>query len=186
MAAGLSQSAMASALGCSASLLWRIEDGRVAVTVERLAQMAAVLGMELSVGLHPGGDPLRDKGHQALLNRFRSLLSDAWQVTAETPLPGPGEVRAWDLLLRTPGQLVGVEGETRIRDMQALVRRIRQRERDGRVGCIVVVLADSATNRRMVGELRVALGDGWSSPPRPVFAALRRGRPLPGAGVVLV
>lgn len=181
---------MARELGCSQSQLWRIEADQVPVTVGRLAEMASVLGLELSIGLHELGDPIRDKGHQALAKRFAALLSPRWIVTTETPLPMPGDLRAWDKLLRLAGQvpqhLVGVDLETRIRDIQALVRRTRMRERDGGVDAIVIVLSDSATNRRLVGELREALGPGYLTSPRGLLNSLRAGSALIGSGVILV
>jgi transcriptional regulator with XRE-family HTH domain len=184
--AGVALSEMAGELGCSPSLLWRIEAEQVSLTIQRLAEMASILGMELSIGLHPIDDPIRDRGHQALIGRFRALLGAQWRVTAETPLPGIGDRRSWDLLLRVAAQRVGIEAETRIRDMQSLVRRIRQRERDGGVDAIVLVLSDSAMNRRLVGELREVLGPAYATSPRLLLGALRAGAPLPGSGVVLV
>jgi len=89
---------MAREMDCSASQLWRTLAGEVGgVTVIRLAEMASVLGLELSLGLHLIGDPIRDRGQQALAGRFRQLLGTGWQVTAEVLLPGAGELRAWDL-----------------------------------------------------------------------------------------
>lgn len=149
-----------------------------------------MLGYELSVGLHPFGDPVRDKAQLAIAGRFQASLSDAWRVTDEALLPGAGESRAWDKLLRlagaTPSHLVGVDIESRIWDVQALVRRTRARERDGGVDAILIVLSDSATNRRVVHVLRQALGPPYQTPPRALLAALRVGQPLPGSGVVLL
>jgi hypothetical protein len=51
---------------------------------------------------------------------------------------------------------------------------------------ILIVLSDGAANRRLVDELRHALGPGYSAPARPITAALRAGRPLPGSGVLLI
>lgn len=98
----------------------------------------------------------------------------------------PGDPRVWDLLLRLADQVVGAEAETRIRDVQALVRRMRARQRDGGTDEVLLILSDSAVNRRLVGELREALGDDFATPPRALLAALREGRPLPGSGVILL
>lgn len=120
------------------------------------------------------------------------MLSDKWQVTDETLLPGAGELRAWDKLLRLresrPPHLVGVDIETRVHDVQALVRRTRGRERDGRVDVIVIVivLSDAAHNRRLVDELRASLGAAYATTPRSIFRSLRSGERLVGGGVVLV
>jgi transcriptional regulator with XRE-family HTH domain len=189
--ASVSQERLAEQLGRSSSAIGRLEANELEdVGVIQLAEMASVLGLELSLGLHPIGDPIRDKGQLALGKRFDQLLSSLWRVTDETLLPGQGELRAWDKLLRlvgeTPRHLVGVDLETRIRDMQALVRRTRLRERDGQVDAILLVLSDSATNRRLVEELRTMLGPSYASSSRSLLDALRRGVRLVGSGVVLV
>lgn len=186
---GLSQRQMAEELGVSQAQVWRLEADEVGVAVTRLSEMASILGLEMAITLHPIGDPVRDKGQQAVGKRFDGVLSPAWWVTSEALLPMPGDLRSWDKLLRLRGQypcLVGVDLETRIRDIQALVRRTRLRERDGGVDHILIVLSDSATNRRLAEELRQALGPAYATPPRAILAALRAGRPLPGSGVILI
>jgi hypothetical protein len=178
---------LARELGVSQAVVWRLEGDVVRdIGVVRLAETAALLGLEVAIMLHPSGDPLRDRGHQALIGRFRPLLAPPWHATAEAPFPGPGDPRHWDLLLRLGDQRVGVDAETRIRDVQALVRRARTRLRDGGVDYLLLVLGDSAVNRRLVGELRQALGADFVTPPRGILRALRGGRPIPGDGVLLV
>lgn len=187
---GVSQRTLARELGWSQAHAWRYEANQVAVTLVGLSEMASVLGLELSIGVHELGDPIRDKGQQSLGKRFGVLLSPLWRVTHETLLPLPGDRRSWDKLLRlsgaTPRHLVGVDLETRIRDIQALVRRTRERERDGAVDQILLVLSDSSTNRRLVTELREALGPAYATSPRMLLNALRQGLALVGSGVVLV
>jgi transcriptional regulator with XRE-family HTH domain len=189
--AGLSQSALARELDLDPSNLWRLEaDGLADVGVVRLSEIASVLGYEVSVGLHPIGEPVRDKGQLACGRRFEALLSDRWRVTDETLLPGAGEQRAWDKLLRlidtTPRYLVGVDIESRVWDVQAIVRRTRLRERDGQVDEILIVLADTAHNRRIADELRSGLGPDYQVGARSLLAGLRRGERLLGSGVLLV
>jgi transcriptional regulator with XRE-family HTH domain len=188
--ANLGQPSLARQLGMSQSNYSRIEAGKVpGLSVMRLSEMASLLGLELSVRLYPAGDPIRDKGQQGLDGRFEAILADAWTVTNEALLPGPGDLRAWDKLLRLTGEtrhLVGVDLETRIRDIQALVRRTRLRERDGAVDVILIVLSDSGTNRILVGQLRDALGPDYSTDPGAIVRALHDGQPLPGSGVMLV
>jgi transcriptional regulator with XRE-family HTH domain len=186
--AALSQESLARAIGSSQSDLSRLER---LVDVDRvsfveIAKAASVLGLELGVSLHPVGDPIRDKGHQAVIRRFRALLSSAYRVFAEALLPREGDRRSWDLLLRLADQIVGVEVETRIRDVQALVRRMHQRERDGGAHEIVLVLAATKINRLLLPELLVALGPSFATPPRAILRALRNGERLPGSGVVLL
>lgn len=115
---GISQTGMARELGCSQAHLWRIEANRTEVTTVRLAEMASLLRLEVGMSLHPLGDPIRDKGQQALAGRFSALPSPLWSVTSETLLPLPGDLRSWEKLLRlSRGErhAVGVDLETRIR-----------------------------------------------------------------------
>ena len=173
-------------MGWSQTAYRRFEGGESETTIRDLSTAAAVLGLELGAGLHPVGDPLRDKGHQSLLARFRALISPEFRVAAEVLFPNPGDRRAWDLLLRVPGQIIGLEAETRVRDVQWLVRRMHERESDGGTHVVLLVLADTRVNRALLDELRIALGEQWATLPRAILRALRTGQPLPGCGVVLV
>ncbi len=147
-----------------------------------------MLGLEPSLTLHRIGSPIRDKGHEALIASFRERLGDGWRVVREAEFPAEGDPRSWDLLLRHPTEryLVGVEAETRIRDQQALVRRMRERARDGGADHLLIVLSDSATNRRLVRELRDALGEEFQTSTASILAALSTVARLPGSGVVLL
>jgi hypothetical protein len=191
MNAGVSVRALADDLRWSASATTRFLAGQLQdVRVIQLSEMASVLGYEISLGLHPIGEPIRDKGQRALGTRFDAMLSTDWTVTDEAPLPIAGDLRAWDKLLRlkdsSPPYLVGIDLETRVTDIQALVRRTRLRERDGGADKILIVLGDSATNRRLVNDLRASLGDAYKTPPRAILRAARSGQRLVGSGVVLI
>jgi hypothetical protein len=176
---------MADQLGWSQARYWRLENATDAALGE-VSAVAAALGLELSSSLHRVSDALVDRGHLALLARFRSLLSASIKVVSEALLPNPGEQRSWDLLLRIAAQIVGVEAETKVRDVQATVRKVRGRERDGGADEILLVLADTRANRASLDDLTVALGPRFATPPGQLRAALRAGRPLPGSGVLLV
>lgn len=178
---------MAAELGRSQAYLSLLEANRVpGVGLQAVCEMASLLGLEASLAFHPAGIPLRDKGHEALIGRLTRLLSAEWKITREAPFPNPGDPRSWDLLLRRGHYLVGIEAETRIRDVQALVRRMRERARQGGADVIVIILSDSAHNRALVDQLRLALGDDFAASPRVLLRALRAGLPLRGSGVVVV
>jgi hypothetical protein len=182
---------MASQIGLSQPQYWRTEADEVHdLSLTRLCEMASLLGLDVTLTFHPLGDPIRDTGQQAVGGRFDRLLASVWVVTNETLLPMPGDTRAWDKLLRLPSEperyLVGVDLESRIRDIQDLVRRTRLRERDGGADDILIVLSDSATNRRLADQLRAALGADYTCSGRAILAALRAGRRLPGSGVILI
>ena len=71
---GISQTTMARELQLSQAAYSCIEADKAELSVMRLAEIASVLGMEISVNLHPIGDPVRDRGQQALIKRFRGSL----------------------------------------------------------------------------------------------------------------
>lgn len=186
--AGLSQASVGRMVGWSQPEVSRFEHllRRDSISVVEVSQMAAVLGLDLSAGLHPVGEPLRDKGHQVLIGRFTELLNAGWRVAREVPLPNPGDPRAWDLVLRLEGCVVGVEAETRVRDIQALARRLHVRQRDGGTSVVLLVLAESVHNRQVLSELLVALGPEFAGAPRATLRSLRDGRPVAGSGVLLL
>ena len=182
---------LAAETGSSESALSRLERLKLEdVGVVRLSEIASALGYEISLGIHPVGDPLRDRAQLAIGRRLDALLGPAWKVLNEVLLPEPGDRRSWDKVVQLVGSeppyAVGVDIESRIRDVQALVRRTRERETDHRVQHILLVLADTATNRRLVGQLVDHLGDTYRTPMRGIRRDLKRGAPLPGSGVLLV
>jgi hypothetical protein len=124
-----------------------------------LSVMLAVVGLDLSVRAYPGGPPLRDDAHRQLLIRFRALLPPGTAWRTEVPLPLPGDQRAWDALMTLWGRRVGVEAEMRPTDVQALERKLTLKLRDGGVDRLVLVLADTRSNRHFLHHV------GRAAPP---------------------
>lgn len=150
---GLSAAAAGQAARLSTSTVSRIERGLVArVSVYDLARLHAVVGLELSIRSYPAGHPVRDIAHGSLLADFRRCLHRSIRWMIEVPLPISGDLRAWDAQLRGEHWLYGVEAETAPRDVQALVRRLQLKGRDGRVDGVLLVLRRTAQTRRMVTE----------------------------------
>jgi transcriptional regulator with XRE-family HTH domain len=186
IAADLSQGRLGEPVGISASEISRIERGLVlSVPVARLAAIAAVLGLDLSVRLYPVGLPLRDRAQVVLLGKFRSSLHPSLRWQPEAPLPIPGDLRAWDACVHGAGWKVWVDAETRIRDSQALTRRTAIKARDSGGGVSVLVIADTRANRTILRTLGAPLVEG-SIPSREILQALGDGRAPRGGGVVLI
>jgi transcriptional regulator with XRE-family HTH domain len=158
VAHGLSQAAVARAIGVSRSRYSRIERGLApALAIATAAEMLAVVGLDLSLRAYPAGPPLRDAAHGALLERARVHLHRSLRFATEVPLPAAGDRRAWDAVIsggdaQGPWR-IGVEAETRPNDGQALERRVALKERDGDVDCVVLLLADTRHNRAFVRAL---------------------------------
>jgi transcriptional regulator with XRE-family HTH domain len=147
----LSQATVGAASHTSRSKVSRVERDRAPrLTIADASAMLAAVGLDLIVRATPGGDPIRDLGHTRLLARFRTRLHASLGWATEVPLPIPGDRRAWDALVTGQGWLVGVEAEMRPNDRQALERRLALKARDGGVDHVVLVLRESAENRRFL------------------------------------
>ena len=185
--ANLSQAALAKKLGWTQTRYSRFERNADPITVEDVCLVSIVLGLKPRFDLYRVDEGLRDQGSVGLVNRFCALLSPVWSVMREAPFPNLGDFRSWDVLLRLGSSFrVGVEAETRLRELEELVRRIRQRELHGGVNEILVLLSRSGHNRSNRETLRAALGPNYLAPPGDLLAALRTGRQLPGSGVILL
>lgn len=184
---GLSIRSVAKSVGMSESTFGRIERSELpGVTVAQLATACAAVGLRFGARAYPDGDPIRDAGQARLLERFRAHLPDVVGWRTEVPLPISGDLRAWDGQCRFGPVVVGVEAETRIEDLQALDRRIGLKVRDSGVSLVILVVADTATNRRRLGAHRDALRASFPLETRAVLAALRAGRPPVASGIVVL
>jgi transcriptional regulator with XRE-family HTH domain len=174
---GLSGMAVARAVGVSAAQFSRIERGLAGpLTIERASMMLAAVGLELAVRVYPGGEPLRDAAHVALLHRLRVRLHPSLRFRTEVPFPAANDFRAWDAVISGPGWRYGVEAETRPTDRQALERRLALKLRDGDVHSMSLLLLNSRHNRDFVRAHRNVLSERF---PMPSGRALE----LLGAGV---
>ena len=186
LAAGISQHTAGAAAGMSHAQFGRIERGMLRdLTVDQACRAAAAVGLRLSIRTYPDGDPARDAAQLALLDRFRLRLPRDCAWRTEVPLPLPGDRRAWDGVAELRGRRAGCEAETRPRDIQALERRLALKLRDGGVDLLILVVADTVGNRRLLDEHREVLRSLLPLDGRQVFASLRAGE-LPAASCLVV
>jgi transcriptional regulator with XRE-family HTH domain len=187
LAAGLSQTVVGSLLGSAHNKVSRVEAGSLlTASILDIAKHAAVLGLELSVKLYPDGPPIRDAAHVALLERLKAKLGSDLRLKTEVPLPIDGDRRAWDAVIYGAGEPIGVEAETRVRDTQALMRRIALKRRDAGIECVLLVVSASRGNRQLVREMDAVLAASFPVSSRVVLAALGAGRRPPGSGVLVL
>ena len=187
LGAGRTQTDIAKAAGISSSELSRIELGRpVALQFETIAIIGALVGLDVSIRSYPGDHLLRDEAQLRLLRALRERLGPAWAWRHEVPV-APGDQRAWDAVgrHRRTGILVAVEAETRIRDAQALLRRMNAKREAADSPRMLLVVADTRHDR---AALRAAL-DGFATEfpvgTRSSLRALTDGRD-PGADCLVV
>ncbi len=184
--AAMSQRELGRLLGVSHSRVGRAERGEPdQLTIELAARMAAVLGLQLSVSLYPDGDPVRDAGHLALMDRFRARLPSAVTVRTEVPIPIDGDRRSADLVLSGTGFRVLVEAETRLDDVQAFARRLSAKQRDLGISRAILLVADTRHNREVIRRYP-AIGERFPTSMRACLAALTRGDQPAGDALVIL
>jgi transcriptional regulator with XRE-family HTH domain len=186
---GATQQDVADACRMSRVRYGKIESGTwTNVTLLELDRIATVLGLSPSVRLYPAGPGLRDAGHVARLRRVLEHVKSPLTWRLEVALPARGDrtdLRAWDAMLFGVGVRTAIELEMRLRDVQALIRRIDLKRRDDPTAGFLLLVADTRGNRRLLAEFAAMLGDLPRLRPSTVYAALERGE-HPGTGIVLV
>ena len=186
-AAGVSVRAAAAAVGLDFSTFARIERNEIDnVSLRNLALACAAVGLVLSTRAYPAADPVRDAAHLRLLTRFRGRLPDAAPWLTEVPLPIPGDLRALDGFTRLGGRTIGVEAETRLTDLQALERKVQLKKRDALLDVMVLLVADTRSNREVLALHRDDLRAAFPLDTRSMLSALSAGEPPAADGIVIL
>jgi hypothetical protein len=129
----------------------RLEAGDApTMTVDLVARVAAVLGLQLAASLHPDGDPVRDKAHLEVLARFRARLHPALGWSAEVAIPIAGDQRSGDARIDGGIWDALVEAETRLGDLQLLERRAAAKQRDLGADRLILLVAATRHNREVI------------------------------------
>ena len=167
----------------------RIERGGCPnVTVAELNRVAAVLGLTASVRVYPAGPPLRDSAHATRLRQVVAFAKAPLTYRLEVPLPRTTEMpelRAWDSMLFGLGRRTAMELEMRLRDIQALRRRIDLKRRDDPTEGFLLIVADTRHNRRILAEFASLFDDLPRLRPSRVRNALHAGM-HPPTGMLLI
>lgn len=185
--AGLGQRVVAVQAGMSHHQLGRIERGGLrSVSLDQLCRAGLAVGVRFSGKFYPAGDPFRDSPQLRTLERFVALLPALALVDREAVMPITGDLRAWDALVRLGGRRAGCEVETRVKDIQALERKLGAKLRDGGVDVLLLVLSDTLHHRSLVAEQGHVLRPLLPLDNAQVRRALRLGSLPAASGVVLV
>jgi len=188
LTAGVAQAQVARSLGRSRQWVSHFERGRVSqVGIRQAARLAAMVGLNLTLNLYPSGARLRDAGQLRPLNRFLAEVRAAWRIDLEVPVTDDRrDQRAFDAVLRRPGQIVAVEAYSRLVDFQAQARVARLKLAASGIERFVIVLNATRANRQALIQAGPVLRDAFPLGSRPTLHALRRGQNLAGDGVVLI
>ncbi len=187
IAAGMTQRAVAARLGRDQAHVSRVERGRIAtLDVVTLTRHAAVVGLRPWVRLYPTvGRPL-DAGQLALLGRLRGRLHPTWRMELEVPMPLQGDLRAADAVISIPGCRCEVEAITRLADVQMQLRAARLKGRDLRTDRVILLVAATHANRRIVRAEAALLAVALPGSTRDTLRALADGRDPGHDGLVLL
>ena len=176
--------------GMSASQVGRIERSTLwTVSVDQLARVGAAVGLDVTVRAYPGPDPVLEAGQVALLGRLRERLHPGLGFRTEVPLPIPGDQRAWDGFIdRLSGMAknLPVEADTRLVDGQGQLRRVMLKLRDSGLEHVLLLLADTRTNRHAVAATSATIAPDFPVSPRRALAALAVREHPGGSALVLL
>jgi hypothetical protein len=171
----------------------RVERGLVHnVSVSQMARIGGVVGLDVRVRAYPGPDPVRDIAQLRLLGRLEERLHGSLTFRTEVPLPIAGDQRSWDGWIRgfenrpDHGSGLPVDAETRLHDVQALLRRLALKVRDSGVEHVLLVLAETKANRYALAHADPILGATFPVSPRRALAALAAGRHPGGSAIVFL
>jgi transcriptional regulator with XRE-family HTH domain len=188
IALGTSQGSLAAAARMSQSKICRIEAGKLkSLSFLDASRVAAAVGLDLFVKAYPSERRPRDIGQMKLLAAFLSNVRGPLRFRTEVPLPSTGlypDQRAWDAMIDGDGEETAVELEASLYDVQAQTRRIFLKQRDGHPDHLLVIVAGTRSNRRVLAASTDLLPNLRTLKRRDVVAALRAGR-HPGTGIVL-
>jgi transcriptional regulator with XRE-family HTH domain len=189
---GLSYATLGRALGLTGQQVGRICRGQSPeIAIVRIAQLYALVGLDLSARGFASGQPLRDAGHVALLNRFKARLGFGLSWRTEVPIAsasidGRRDFRAWDAVVGGVGWEIGIEAETHVRDLQALERRLALKQRDGDMPVLILVLGDTRHHRELMSGAGMALRSAFPTTARAALRCLGRAESPASNAVVLV
>ena len=186
LGSGISIREVARRIGVSADRIIRAEGGDPsALTIDLVARIAPVVGLQLAISMFPNGDPVRDRAHLALLDRFRRRLDPRLTWHTEVPMPIAGDLRSGDGWIAGSFGSILIEAETRMTDVQAVERKANLKKRDLGADRLILLVADTPNNRGVL-DLHPELRERFLVGTRKCLAALGRGEDPGGDGLVFL
>jgi hypothetical protein len=153
-----------------------------------LARLLAVVGLDLSARAFPVGTPIVDAAQRKLLEMLRRRTSPNLTGRFEVPLPIHGDLRAWDAVVSAEkAGRVAIEAETKLRNLQALQRRVPLKKRDDpSIGAVVLLIAGTRANRAVLRVEEDSLTSDYPTPRRELLDSLSAGNLPSGNGIVVL
>ncbi len=193
---GVTQAAVARAIGVSRSVICHLEAGDEDVGPRIRARASAVLGATFKMALYADAEPIiRDAAHARLIETLLRLRHPGWQATIEAPVPatlaGPGH-RSTDVRIDGARQIVLFEVESRIQRWEELARECHDKQAAVRASAgagvqvhAVLVLPPTQRNRAVIRSLAATVRAAFPVPDRVLRDALtNQPGPWPGNGIL--
>jgi transcriptional regulator with XRE-family HTH domain len=187
LALGKSQHDAAREAGVDRSDWSRMERGEKRdITLPSAVRIAAAVGLDLSMKCYPSDQVTRDVAHVRLLHDLRVLLGPEWEWSYEVAVGLPPDRRHWDAVARhrVTGLVIRVEAETRLRDIQATLRKVGGKSATD-PGRVLLAVRDTRSNRLAAAAATDILGSAFPASARRALAMLRAGQD-PGADLLLM
>jgi transcriptional regulator with XRE-family HTH domain len=186
--AGVSQAAVARAIGVDRSQISRLESGNVDVGNAIRARAAEVLGADFRLQLYAERTPmLHDAAHARLIERLVAIRHPSWRVTLEAPVPGGR--RSVDVRLDREGDHVLGEVESHVGRFEEVVRALHGK-RDalaplvpGRLH-VLLVLPRTRHHQTIVQNLPLSVRAAFPVESGTLREAIEQGLPWPGDGIL--
>lgn len=183
---GATQAAVGRLTGRSGPSISRIERGRSpGASLDDLVVLGAAVGLRIRFVAYPDGPAVRDEAQVALLRRFRARIGLAWRWQLEVPMPIAGDRRAVDAVISAEGGRCVVEAIVRVADMQAQLRAMRLKTRDLGIERLLLVVADTHANRRLLAGVADVAALALPVGSRAALRSLRSGRVPPGDALIV-
>lgn len=189
--AGVTQAAVARAIGVDRATICRLEAGAPSVSSGTRARAVAVLGGDFRLGVFTAGSPLiYDAAHARLVEALLRMRHPTWRATVEAPVPGPGR-RSTDLRLERDDDIVLAEVETRVEVLESIIReghdkRAAVAQDPGpprRIHCLLV-LPPTRRHRGLVAAHPDTIRAAFPQPPAALRRSLTTADPWPGDGIL--
>ena len=124
---GLSQAAVARAIGIGRSTICRMEAGHAGVAPRVRARAAAMVGAEFRMVIYRTSAPLIVDAAQArIVEMLIATCHPTWRAIVEAPVPGPGH-RSSDIRLQRCNDVVLVEVVSHVGRWEECIRELHQK-----------------------------------------------------------
>jgi transcriptional regulator with XRE-family HTH domain len=189
--AGLTQAQLGKLAGVTQQAVSHAELGRTDVSLDVRCRLVAACGFELNWRLYPIRTVrLRDSGQLHIAQSIVSAAHAAWQPQLEH-IVAPGDLRAADILLSHPVEVVQVEIERSLVDFRAQLRSAQVKrhviaQHEARPVRLILAVPDTSAVRERLAPHTDLVRRVLPVNSRRIWASLASGEPIGGDGLLVV